>query len=118
MVMDKIKTIIEQEHALSWGVIITYVFFFLATEMLSRPLAKHKGSFIGYSSVGNPLYSLTGESLKRTSMSMVSIEKNILREILTHTDSRRIFYFLCVNLMLTFVELSYGAFSNSIYIYE
>ena len=29
MVMDKIKTIIEQEHALSWGVIITFVLFFL-----------------------------------------------------------------------------------------
>jgi zinc transporter 5/7 len=29
MVMDKIKTIIEQEHALSWGVIIAYVFFIL-----------------------------------------------------------------------------------------
>jgi zinc transporter 5/7 len=29
MVMDKIKTIIEQEHALSWGVIIAYLFFIL-----------------------------------------------------------------------------------------
>ena len=81
--------------------------------MLSRPLAKSKGSFIGYSSIGNPLYSLTGETLKRTSMSMVTIIKNILREIVLNTDSRRIFYFLCVNLMFTFVELSYGVFTNS-----
>ena len=71
MVMDKIKTIIEQEHALSGGVILAYFLyilgkflledyvhfcfynfrFILATEMLSRPLSKHKGSFIGYSSV-------------------------------------------------------------------
>lgn len=28
-VMDKIKTIIEQEHALSWGVIIAYILFLL-----------------------------------------------------------------------------------------
>ena len=82
--------------------------------MLSKPLSKHKGSFIGYSSVGNPLYSLTGETLKRTSMSMFTIIKNILREIVSHTDSRRIFYFLCVNLEFTFVELIYGAFSNSL----
>lgn len=82
--------------------------------MLSKPLSKHKGSFIGYSSVGNPLYSLTGETLKRTSMSMFTIIKNILREIVSHTDSRRIFYFLCVNLAFTFVELIYGAFSNSL----
>lgn len=81
--------------------------------MLSRPLSKHRGSFIGYSSVGNPLYSLTGETLKKTSMSMVTIIKNILREIVTHSDSRSIFYFLCLNLAFTFVELFYGAISNS-----
>jgi hypothetical protein len=28
-IMDKIKTIIEQEHALSWGVIISFVFYSL-----------------------------------------------------------------------------------------
>lgn len=82
--------------------------------MLSRPLAKSKGSFIGYSSVGNPLYSLTGETLKRTSMSMVTIIKNILREIVLDRDSRKIFYFLCINLLFTFVELTYGVFTNSL----
>lgn len=114
VVMDKIKTIVEQEHALSWGVIISFFIYCLATDMLSRPLAKSKGSFIGYSSVGNPLYSLTGETLKRTSMSMVTIIKNILREILMNKDSRGIFYFLCLNLVFTFVELSYGVFTNSL----
>lgn len=29
IVMDKIKTIIEQEHALSWGVIIAYILYML-----------------------------------------------------------------------------------------
>jgi zinc transporter 5/7 len=46
-------------------------------------------------------------------MSMVTIIKNILREIVTHTDSRRIFYFLVLNLTFTFVELFYGVISNS-----
>ncbi|RNA16686.1 Zinc transporter 5, partial [Brachionus plicatilis] len=114
MVMDKIKTIIEQEHALSWGVIIAYFLFVIATHSLSSPLISHKGSFIGYSSVGSPLYSLTGENLKKTSMSMVTVTKNILREIISNTDSRKIFYFLCLNLMFTFVELTYGAFTNSL----
>ena len=107
--------------------------------MLSKPISKqHKGSFIGYSSVGSPLYSLTGETLKRTSMSMVTIIKNIVREILSHADSRQIFYFLCLNLVFCVVELrlvystckilkffitvfnlflyfsSYGVFSNSL----
>ena len=122
-------------------VIYTVVFEFLATDMLSKPISKQqKGSFIGYSSVGNPLYSLTGETLKRTSMSMVTIIKNIIREILSHSDSRQIFYFLCLNLVFCVVELrliiffcliffiffemfffhsmhliySYGVFSNSL----
>lgn len=114
VVLDKIKTIVEEEHALSWGVFISYMLYILATEILSRPLTKSKGSFIGYSSVGNPLYSLTGETLKRTSMSMVTITKNILREILMNSDSRNIFYFLCINLVFTFVELFYGVFTNSL----
>ena len=88
--------------------------FISATNMLSNPMSKQKGSFIGYSSVGSPLYSLTGESLKRTSMSMVTVIKNIIREIISHKDSRSIFYFLCLNLVFTFVELTYGTFSNSL----
>jgi zinc transporter 5/7 len=44
---------------------------------------------------------------------MVTVIKNILREIVMHTDSRRIFYFLCLNLAFTFVELFYGVISNS-----
>lgn len=47
-------------------------------------------------------------------MSMVTICKNILREILISKDSRRIFYFLCLNLVFTFVELFYGVFTNSL----
>lgn len=80
---------------------------------MARPLRHLKGGIIGYSSGGYPLYSLTGETLKRTSMSMYAVCRNILREILTHSDSRSIFYFLCVNLMFTFVELIYGAWTNS-----
>jgi zinc transporter 5/7 len=114
VVLDKIKTVVEEEHALSWGVVIAYGLFCLSTEMLSRPMARSKGSFIGYSSVnGNPLYSLTGENLKKTSMSMVSVVKGILREVLLNKDSRGIFYFLCLNLTFCFVELGYGVFTNS-----
>jgi len=114
VVLDKIKTIIEEEHRLSWGVFTAYALFCFSTEILTQPLAKNKGSFIGYSSVnGNPLYSLTGEGLKKTSMSMFTVFKNILREVLNNKDSRGIFYFLCINLVFCFVELSYGVFTNS-----
>lgn len=82
--------------------------------MLSKPLSRQRGSFIGYSSVGNPLYSLTGEAHK-TSASMLTVARNIMREVIANADSKKIFYFLCLNLAFTFVELSYGALANSKY---
>lgn len=85
----------------------------LATSLLSSPLKKQKGSFIGFGANGQPLYSLTGDALVRTSMSVLAVCKNIFKEIITHSDSRSIFFFLCVNLTFTFVELIYGAWTNS-----
>jgi len=114
VVMDKIKTIIAEEHALSAGVICVCILFIMATNLLSSPLKKQKGSFIGFGANGQPLYSLTGETLMRTSMSVIAVAKNIFKEIITHSDSRSIFFFLCVNLTFTFVELIYGAWTNSL----
>jgi solute carrier family 30 (zinc transporter), member 5/7 len=37
-----------------------------------------------------------------------------LKQILSNTDSRNIFLFLCVNLTFMFVEMSYGLWSNSL----
>ena len=45
---------------------------------------------------------------------MYTVARNGLRQILEESDSRRIFYFLCVNLAFTFVELIYGAMTNSL----
>lgn len=81
--------------------------------MLSTPISQQqRGSFIGYSSLGSPLYSLTGEANK-TSASLVVTLKHMLREVVMNPDSKKIFYFLCLNLAFTFVELAYGAFANS-----
>lgn len=114
LVGDKVKTIVEEEHAISLGVFLVVVLFVFATQLLSSPIKRTQGSFIGYSSNGQPLYSLTGDSLKRTSQSLINIMKNIFKEIISHSDSRSIFYFLCINLSFTFVELIYGAWTNSL----
>ena len=54
---------------------------------------------VGYSSGGLPLYNFTGDAIQRTSQSMLIIIKNGLRQILDESDSRKIFYFLCINLV-------------------
>ncbi|XP_076341601.1 proton-coupled zinc antiporter SLC30A5-like isoform X2 [Tachypleus tridentatus] len=105
----------QVEHALSGGVIFSWIMFILATLILTGPPSKGwKGTFVGYSSGGLPLYTFTGDALHRTSRSAVVILKNGLHEILRETDSRKIFYFLCLSLGFTFIELLYGVWTNSL----
>ena len=65
--------------------------------LLSRGRAT-KGNFIGYNPAGLPLYSISSEAFQKTSQSILSVLKNGLRQILEDADSRKIFYFLCINL--------------------
>jgi len=65
-----------------------------------KPIRGGKGNFVGYTAAGPPLYNFAGEALHRTSQSVLVILKNGLRQILEESDSRSIFFFLCVNLVL------------------
>ncbi|XP_022104644.1 zinc transporter 5-like [Acanthaster planci] len=104
------------EHGLSGGVVFSTLLFMLATRVLGFPIPKAntKGSLVGYTAGGLPLYNFTGDALHRTSQSIMTISKNILRQILEEYDSRQIFYYLCINLAFTFIELAYGAWTNSL----
>ncbi|KRY50562.1 Zinc transporter 5 [Trichinella britovi] len=74
-----------------------------ATLMLTTPNAPkaRTGQFVGYSSAGLPLYVSGEDFLQRTSHSLVAFVKNTIHQILAQPDSRRIFFFLCVNLLLS-----------------
>jgi zinc transporter 5/7 len=52
--------------------------------------------------------------LQRHSQSLLTILKSNLRQILEGEDSRQIFYFLCMNLAFTGIELLYGIWTNSL----
>jgi len=78
----------------------------LATHSLSQPLrGSSRGTLVGYSAAGPPLYSFAGEALQRTSQSLMTVARNGLRQIIEESDSRRIFYFLCVNLVSITLDL-------------
>ena len=104
------------EHVISGGVIVSTVFFILATDILSWPSPKSQNrSFIGYSSEGMPLYRFAGDVLNRASKSSFgALTREFLKKILDEKDSRRIFYFLCINLSFAFIELAWGIWSNSL----
>ncbi|CAG5135470.1 unnamed protein product [Candidula unifasciata] len=113
--LHTLNTIVTEDHVLSGGVIFSAVAFLLATRMLmTRGRTAVKGSFIGYNPAGLPLYSISSEALQKTSHSILSVLKSGLRQILEDGDSRKIFYFLVINLCFTFVELLYGVWTNSL----
>ncbi|KAL5005080.1 hypothetical protein ScPMuIL_018536 [Solemya velum] len=112
--MHKLKEVITEDHVLSGGVTFGLLAFLLATYMLTWPSKSAKGSFIGYSPAGLPLYSFTGEALQRTSHSIMAVLTTGMKHIVEDENSRTIFYFLCINLSFTFVELVYGVWTNSL----
>ncbi|XP_059155372.1 proton-coupled zinc antiporter SLC30A5-like isoform X2 [Physella acuta] len=112
--LHKLDDIITEDHVLSGGVIFSVFAFLLATRMVMARGRAAKGSFIGYNPAGLPLYSISSEALQKTSQSIISVLKSGLRQILEDGDSRKIFYFLCINLCFTFVELLYGVWTNSL----
>ncbi|TRY91874.1 hypothetical protein DNTS_017673 [Danionella cerebrum] len=103
------------EHVLSGGVLVSACFFIMADSILSAPsLRGQKGTLVGYSPEGTPLYNFMGDALQHTSQSLPRFIKDSLKQILEEYDSRQIFYFLCLNLAFTFVELFYGVWTNSL----
>uniref|UniRef100_A0A8I6ANY9 Zinc transporter n=1 Tax=Rattus norvegicus TaxID=10116 RepID=A0A8I6ANY9_RAT len=103
------------EHVLSGGVVVSAVFFILSANILSSPSKRgQKGTLIGYSPEGTPLYHFMGDAFQHSSQSVPRFIKDSLKQILEESDSRQIFYFLCLNLLFTFVELFYGVLTNSL----
>ncbi len=79
-----------------------YVQHTIATlNLTSSVLPGTRGFFVGYSSAGLPLYNLTTDSIHEAGQSVVRTLKQGLKQILEKTDSRRIFYFLLLNLCET-----------------
>ncbi|KAK6011725.1 cation efflux family protein, partial [Ostertagia ostertagi] len=105
-----------QEHIVTSGVIITVIAFILASVSLTSASGpKHRGGeLIGMSDTGLPLFAYKEAFLQKTGRSLVLFFKETLREILANSDSRRIFWFLCVNLSFCGVEFLYGFWTNSL----
>lgn len=77
-----------------------YHLMFSADSILSAPSSKgQKGTLVGYSPEGTPLYNFMGDALQHTSQSLPRFIKDSLKQILEEYDSRQIFYFLCLNLV-------------------
>ena len=97
------------DHTLSAGLVIAVVLLVVATVQLTQKPHPQAHSLVGYSASGLPLY-----SSEEATPTVVHWLLSVVRKILENSDSRRIFYFLILNLAYTFVELLYGVWSNSL----
>lgn len=69
-------------------------FLLPATRLLSRPSPRMtKGNLIGYTTGGLPIYNF------QTPQSVLTTVQSLLRQIVEQSESRQIFYFLCLNLV-------------------
>lgn len=73
------------------------------------------GSFIGYLLFGQFLYSFNIDVFARILYFIVIVMKNGLRQILEELDFRKIFYFLCINLVGFFFFVVYYIFMYVIF---
>ena len=71
------------------------VLVFTATRLLSRPSSRQvtKGNLIGYTTGGLPIYNF------QTPQSALTMFHSLMKQILEESESRQIFYFLCLNLV-------------------
>uniref|UniRef100_A0A0N5AY42 Proton-coupled zinc antiporter SLC30A5 n=1 Tax=Syphacia muris TaxID=451379 RepID=A0A0N5AY42_9BILA len=111
-------------HALSSGVVLTLFFSMIASFALTSSSAPRSrgGHYVGLSDNGLPLYTYGEAFLQKTSrwrfmvpwQSMLLFLKETLSEIFASSDSRRIFWFLCANLLFCVIEFLYGFWTNSL----
>lgn len=87
------------DHTLSAGVVIATVLFVLVTPSLTRPVSRSHGILVGYSTAGLPLYQ---SSHQKMAPSVLEIIRPAFIKIMENSDSRRIFYFLILNLVRWF----------------
>ncbi|PFX34488.1 Zinc transporter 5 [Stylophora pistillata] len=85
----------SEPHLVSAGTLFAAFFFVLASRLLSRPSPRMtKGNLIGYTTGGLPIYNF------QTPQSVLTTAQSLLRQIVEQSESRQIFYFLCLNLRL------------------
>ncbi|XP_059081432.1 proton-coupled zinc antiporter SLC30A5-like [Tigriopus californicus] len=104
-----------EDHQISPGVFLGIFFFFLATlNLTTSGRGGTRAFFVGYSSAGLPMYNITSESIHEAGQSIFRTAKQGMAQILEDGNSRRIFFFLLLNLAFTFVEFTYGVWTNSL----
>ena len=103
---------IDPTHGITVGLVMSSILLACGVYLLSEPTPRHlevSGRYTGYSGAGLPFFATqTGAS------TWVSTLRTNLAKILSAHDSRKIFFYLTINLTFTAVEFLYGYWTNSL----
>ena len=100
---------VDTSHGITVGLVMSSVLLACGVYLLSEPTPRHLDVSGRYSGAGLPLF---GTQTRATTW--VSALKTNLAKILSAHDSRRIFFYLTINLTFTAVEFLYGYWTNSL----
>ena len=80
--------------------------FLTATNILTSATGRKAHPYIldGWDMSGKPIFRLGEDILQRTTISVKEFAQTTMAHIWARQDSRRIFYFLCLNLVRSFLE--------------
>ena len=84
----------DHHHSPSVGVVLATGLLLLSTITLTRPVRQSHGLLVGYSTSGLPLY-----ASQQPPPSLLDRLTPLFTKIIENKDSRRIFYFLVINLV-------------------
>ena len=89
------------DNAFSSEALFATAMFIFATNLLSKPIQQRSGAFVGYGSDGSPLFN----AIHPVSSPLFVALQSSLQDIFAQVDSRKIFYFLSINLVSRIIAL-------------
>ena len=103
---------VDNTHGFTVGLVMSSILLACGVYLLSEQTPRHldiPGRYSGYSGAGLPLF-----STQTRATSWATAIKTNLAKILSAHDSRKIFFYLMINLTFTAVEFLYGYWTNSL----
>lgn len=115
-----LQNIYATEGTISLPTVIAFLLLLFGSKLLAdtskntpgqASSTSSRGPLLGYAPSGLPLYHFPASG---NAANLVSAIKQSLKSVMESTDSRQIFYFLCLNFVFMLTEFTYGLSTNSL----
>jgi cation diffusion facilitator family transporter len=107
----------EKSEAVEVSTVLALILILIGQQQLLlggpvKPQVNKRGTLLGYAPDGRPMYKVVESTFKPSSFAKAAGE--IMKTILEHVQSRKIFFLLCLNSCYMLIEFSVGLKANSL----